>query len=171
MAFADLSLLELIPAVRPGWGSPYHLREWCAEIEGALKGGARSMCSVPFQHYKSSTTLVGVLWLLLRRPTLSIIVMTHSHPLDFDITVAALRRRTFDFVGLIGSETKRARFVSFARQMGVAQRDIERLVCPIGMTEIKGKEPAVIAAALAAQLLMVSEQVSVTQPSPAIQPA
>jgi xanthine/CO dehydrogenase XdhC/CoxF family maturation factor len=39
------------------------------------------------------------------------------------------------------------------------------------MTEIKGKEPAVIAAALAAQLLMVSEQVSVPQPSPAIQPA
>jgi xanthine dehydrogenase accessory factor len=100
-----------------------------------------------------------------------VIVMTHSHPLDFDITIAALRRRTFDFVGLIGSETKRARFVSFARQMGVAQRDIARLVCPIGITEIKGKEPAVIAAALAAQLLMVSEQVSVTQPSPAIQPA
>jgi xanthine dehydrogenase accessory factor len=100
-----------------------------------------------------------------------VIVMTHSHPLDFDITVAALRRRTFNFVGLIGSETKRARFTSFARQMGVAESDIDRLVCPIGVTEIKGKEPAVIAAALAAQLLIVSEQVSVAQPSPAIQPA
>jgi xanthine dehydrogenase accessory factor len=100
-----------------------------------------------------------------------VIVMTHSHPLDFDITVAALRRRTFDFVGLIGSETKRARFTSFARQMGVAAGDIVRLVCPIGITDIKGKEPAIIAAALAAQLLIVSEQVSATQPSPAIQPA
>jgi xanthine dehydrogenase accessory factor len=100
-----------------------------------------------------------------------VIVMTHSHPLDFDITVAALRRRTFDFVGLIGSDTKRARFVSFARQMGVAEGDINLLICPIGITEIKGKEPAVIAVALAAQLLMVSEQLSVTQPSPAIQPA
>jgi xanthine dehydrogenase accessory factor len=100
-----------------------------------------------------------------------IIVMTHSHPLDFDVTVAALRRRTFDFVGLIGSETKRARFISFARQMGVSEGDIDRLVCPIGITEIKGKEPAVIAAALAAQLLVVREQVSVAQPSPAIQPA
>ena len=59
-----------------------------------------------------------------------VIVMTHSHPLDFDITVAALRRRTFDFVGLIGSETKRARFVSFARQMGVAQRDIDAAGLP-----------------------------------------
>jgi len=100
-----------------------------------------------------------------------VIVMTHSHPLDFDITVAALRCLAFDFVGLIGSETKRARFTSFARQMGVADSDIDRLVCPIGVAEIKGKEPAVIAAALAAQLLIVSEQISVAQPSPAIQPA
>jgi xanthine dehydrogenase accessory factor len=100
-----------------------------------------------------------------------VIVMTHSHPLDFDITVAALRRRTFDFVGLIGSETKRARFTSFARHMGLADGDIERLICPIGIAEIKGKEPAIIAAALAAQLLVISEQVSTTQPSPAIQPA
>jgi xanthine dehydrogenase accessory factor len=100
-----------------------------------------------------------------------IVVMTHSHPLDFDITLAALRRRSFDFVGLIGSETKRARFASFARQMRLPEGDLERLVCPIGITEIKGKEPAVIAAALAAQLLIVSEQVSTRQPSPAMQPA
>jgi xanthine dehydrogenase accessory factor len=101
----------------------------------------------------------------------AIVVMTHSHPLDFDITLAALRRRSFDFVGLIGSETKRARFMSFARQMRLPEGDLERLVCPIGITEIKGKEPAVIAAALAAQLLIVSEQVSTRQPSPAMQPA
>jgi xanthine dehydrogenase accessory factor len=100
-----------------------------------------------------------------------IVVMTHSHPLDFDITLAALRRRSFDFVGLIGSETKRARFASFARQMGLPEGDLDRLICPIGITEIKGKEPAVIATALAAQLLIVSEQVSTRQPSPAMQPA
>ncbi len=100
-----------------------------------------------------------------------VVVMTHSHALDFDITVAALRRRTFDFVGLIGSETKRARFASFARQMGVGESELDRLICPIGITEIKGKEPAVIAAALAAQLLIVSEQVRLPQESPAFQPA
>jgi len=98
-------------------------------------------------------------------------VMTHSHALDFDITVTALQRRTFDFVGLIGSETKRARFVSMARQLGVAERDIERLVCPIGIVEIKGKEPAIIAAGLAVQLLTVRERASLPQASPAIQPA
>ena len=100
-----------------------------------------------------------------------VVVMTHSHALDFDITAAALRRRTFDFVGLIGSETKRARFAGFARQMGVAESELDRLICPIGITEIKGKEPAVIAAALAAQLLIVSEQVCLPQESPAFQPA
>lgn len=100
-----------------------------------------------------------------------IVVMTHSHPLDFDITAQALRRGTFDFVGLIGSETKRARFVSYARQVGVPARELDRLVCPIGISEIKGKEPAIIAAALAAQLLMVREQVAAPHTSPAMQPA
>lgn len=76
---ADLSLLELIPALRPDWRSPHHLADWCTTIEGSLKGGAREMCSVPFQHYKSTTTLVGVVWLLLRKPDISIVLMTHSH--------------------------------------------------------------------------------------------
>ncbi len=100
-----------------------------------------------------------------------IIVMTHSHPLDFEITVAALQRKTFEFVGLIGSETKRARFISWARQMGLTASQIERLVCPIGVPQIKGKDPAVIAAGLAAQLIIVRERASVQIESPAVQPA
>ncbi len=100
-----------------------------------------------------------------------VIVMTHSHALDFDITAQALQRGAFDFVGLIGSETKRARFASWARQLGIPDRELDRLVCPIGITEIKGKEPAVIAAALAAQLLTLHEQAWVAHTSPATQPA
>src|SRR5580698_9727303 len=100
-----------------------------------------------------------------------IIVMTHSHPLDFDITAAALQRETFEYVGLIGSDTKRSRFVHWARQMGVTSSQISRLVCPIGILEIRGKEPATIAAALAAQLVIVRERSSVPLPSPATQPA
>jgi xanthine dehydrogenase accessory factor len=100
-----------------------------------------------------------------------VIVMTHSHPLDFDITAAALQRDAFDFVGLIGSETKRARFASWARQVGVAESRIDWLVCPIGMPQIRGKEPAVIAAGIAAQLLMARERASAPLVSPATQPA
>ena len=96
-----------------------------------------------------------------------VIVMTHSHPLDFDITAAALQRDAFDFVGLIGSETKRARFASWARQVGVAESRIDWLVCPIGMPQIRGKEPAVIAAGIAAQLLIARERASAPLVSPA----
>lgn len=98
-----------------------------------------------------------------------IAVMTHSHALDFAITIRALQRETFGYVGLIGSQTKRARFISQARQIGVAERQLDRLVCPIGIPQLKGKEPAVIAAALAAQLLLVREQGGVTDEGPAVQ--
>jgi xanthine dehydrogenase accessory factor len=100
-----------------------------------------------------------------------IVVMTHSHALDFDITVAALRQQTLEYVGLIGSETKRARLVSVARQLGIPFGAIDRLVCPIGIAAIKSKEPSAIAAALVAQLLIVREAVSMPQASPATQPA
>ena len=82
-----------------------------------------------------------------------VVVMTHSHPLDYAITARALRRG-FGFVGLIGSHTKRARFASQARQIGLSDADLQRLVCPIGLPDIRGKEPAVIAVAVAAQLLI-----------------
>ena len=101
-----------------------------------------------------------------------VVVMTHSHPLDFDITAAGLaaRRVRFRRPDRLGNQARAL------RQLGAADghrpsANIDRLVCPIGITEIKGKEPAVIAAALAAQLLIVREQASVAQPSPATQPA
>lgn len=100
-----------------------------------------------------------------------VVIMTHSHPLDFDIAAAALQRDAFDFVGLIGSETKRARFTTWARQLGIAESKIDRLVCPIGLPQIRGKEPAVIAAGITAQLLIVSERASAPLASPATQPA
>jgi xanthine dehydrogenase accessory factor len=100
-----------------------------------------------------------------------VVVMTHLHALDFDIATRALQRESFDYVGLIGSETKRARFIKQARQLGVSNRQLDRLVCPIGIPQLKGKEPAVIAAALAVQLLVVRERAIVTHDSPAIQSA
>jgi xanthine dehydrogenase accessory factor len=81
-------------------------------------------------------------------------VMTHSHALDLDLVIAALRANRFPYVGLIGSSTKRARFVAAMTKMGIAGEAVERLVCPIGLPEIRDKEPAAIAAATAAQLLI-----------------
>ena len=82
-----------------------------------------------------------------------VLVMSHSHALDFDVVLAALRARRFGYVGLIGSASKKARFVSRMRQVGLADDDIERLVCPIGIDGIESKQPAVIAASVVADLL------------------
>jgi xanthine dehydrogenase accessory factor len=85
------------------------------------------------------------------------LVMTHSHPLDLEICDRVLRRGDFAYLGLIGSDTKRARFVSQLRKRGHGDAALARLVCPIGVAGIAGKEPAVIAIAAAAQMLQVSE--------------
>jgi xanthine dehydrogenase accessory factor len=87
-------------------------------------------------------------------------IMTHSHALDLDVAAAALKARRFPYVGLIGSGTKRARFVSTLRQLGLAREDIGRLICPIGLTEIHDKAPASIASSITAQLLIRREAVS-----------
>ena len=84
-----------------------------------------------------------------------IVVMTHSHALDLEIVADALRSQRFAYVGLIGSATKRARFLSQMRAAGLSEKVLAELVCPIGLPEIEGKDPAVIAASTAAQLLMV----------------
>jgi len=84
-----------------------------------------------------------------------IVVMTHSHPLDLTIVAAALTAQRFGYVGLIGSATKRARFLSQMRAAGLSEAALAGLTCPIGVAGIDGKEPAVIAAAVAAQLLML----------------
>lgn len=86
-----------------------------------------------------------------------VMVMTHSHPLDLAITAAALVRADLGSVGLIGSATKRARFLARLRQASVSEAALLRLVCPIGVEGVSGKEPAVIAAVAAAQLLQWRE--------------
>ena len=84
-------------------------------------------------------------------------IFTHSHDLDYRLTRAVLARGDFRYLGLIGSRTKRARFESRLRDDGVADADLARLVCPIGVAELKSKAPAVIAVSLAAQLLQLTE--------------
>lgn len=81
------------------------------------------------------------------------IVMTYSHSLDLAICLALLRRGDFGFLGLIGSETKRARFVKRLSEAGIADAMLGRLTCPIGIPGLTGKEPGTIAVSVAAQLL------------------
>jgi xanthine dehydrogenase accessory factor len=79
----------------------------------------------------------------------AVLILTHDHALDYRLAAAALGSRA-DYVGMIGSATKRARFLSRLATDGV---DSTRLTCPIGQPGIAGKAPEVIAVATLAQLL------------------
>jgi xanthine dehydrogenase accessory factor len=91
------------------------------------------------------------------------LVLTHDHALDLAITEAILRRGDFGYLGLIGSKTKRARFVHRFEARGIAADALARLTCPIGVPGIDGKEPEVIAVAVVAQLL---QRASLEAPAP-----
>lgn len=86
-------------------------------------------------------------------PATLFLVLTHSHQLDLDICDSVLRREDFAFLGLIGSATKKARFLRSLRDRGHTVAALERLVCPIGLALVPGKQPMAIAVATAAQLL------------------
>jgi xanthine dehydrogenase accessory factor len=85
----------------------------------------------------------------------SFLVMTHSHALDQTLAEAILRREPTGWFGLIGSKTKRISFERRLRQRGISDERLADMVCPIGIPGIAGKEPAVIAIAVAAQLLQL----------------
>ncbi len=89
-------------------------------------------------------------------PNACYLVLTHQHDLDLRIAEAILRRDDFAFFGLIGSATKRQRFIRRFEQRGVAPSAIARMTCPIGLPGLSGKEPEVIAASVVGQLLLVS---------------
>jgi xanthine dehydrogenase accessory factor len=91
-------------------------------------------------------------------PNAFYLVLTHSHALDLAITEAILKRGDFAYLGLIGSKTKRARFVHRFEARGIAPDLLARMTCPIGIPGISGKEPEVIAVAVVAQLLARSSQ-------------
>lgn len=87
-----------------------------------------------------------------------LLIMSHSHALDLGIAAKALQENRFSYVGLIGSETKRARFEKRFRELGIPEPQIAKLTCPIGIDGVSGKHPGEIAVATAAQLLQLRER-------------
>jgi xanthine dehydrogenase accessory factor len=82
-----------------------------------------------------------------------VLVMTHDHAEDFALCDAAIRDPGLAWIGLIGSRAKRARFAARLTRAGHPSAAIDRIQCPIGLPSITGKEPAVIAIAVAAALV------------------
>jgi xanthine dehydrogenase accessory factor len=97
------------------------------------------------------------------------LVMTHDHALDYELCRGILARNDMAWLGLIGSQSKGARFRSRLRRDGFAPEVIERLACPIGVAGVKSKWPAAIAVAIAAQLMqMLSRDAAVTAAPPPV---
>jgi xanthine dehydrogenase accessory factor len=90
-------------------------------------------------------------------PNSRVLIMSFSHAEDLDIVAACLlrnrQRQDLPFVGLIGSATKWATFKRRLAEKGFSEAECQQVTCPIGVHGISGKEPEVIAVAVAAQLL------------------
>jgi len=94
-------------------------------------------------------------------PGSQVLIMSFSHAEDLDIVIACLKRLRehgdLPYVGLIGSKTKWATFRHRLAARGFTEEEMARITCPIGVPGITGKEPEVIAVAVAAQLLQRRE--------------
>lgn len=90
-------------------------------------------------------------------PQSRVLIMSFSHAEDFDIVAACLLRQReksdLPYIGLIGSKTKWAAFRHRLEARGFAADELAHVTSPIGVPGIAGKEPDVIAVAVAAQLL------------------
>ena len=91
-------------------------------------------------------------------PGTHVLVMTHDHAEDAALVDAALRTSHLASIGLIGSRAKWARFRKKLASEGHDEETIARVTTPVGIPDLSGKEPAVIAVGVAADLLRVFEQ-------------
>lgn len=97
-------------------------------------------------------------------PGAHVFILTHDHAEDFLLCDAALRRGDLGTVGLIGSRAKWSRFRQRLRAEGHSDAVIDTITCPIGLPDLGGKAPAVIAVSVAAELLktLASEEARVS---------
>ena len=90
-------------------------------------------------------------------PGSRVLIMSFSHAEDLEVVAACLTRQRLHadlpYVGLIGSKTKWATFGHRLAARDFTAQEIAHVTCPIGIPGIHGKEPEVIAVAVAAQIL------------------
>lgn len=82
-----------------------------------------------------------------------VVILTHDHKLDFEITALALHSET-NYIGLIGSKTKKNKFNNMLRNELNFEAGISPVHCPIGL-DLGGNTPKEIAISVAAELLQV----------------
>ena len=88
-----------------------------------------------------------------------VLIMSFSHAEDLDVVAACLKRQReradLAFIGLIGSKSKWGTFRHRLEARGFTSGELAQVTCPIGVPGVAGKQPEVIAVAVAAQLLQL----------------
>ncbi|WP_348824455.1 xanthine dehydrogenase accessory protein XdhC [Flavobacterium aestuarii] len=97
---------------------------------------------VPFDLYKQTVN-----W----GPNCYVVILTHDHRLDFEITALALHEKT-KYIGLIGSKTKKNKFNNMLINELNFKAGISPVHCPIGL-DLGGNSPKEIAISIASELL------------------
>lgn len=103
-----------------------------------------SYISSSFDYYKKTVD-----W----GPNCYVVIMTHDHKLDFEITALALHSET-KYIGLIGSKTKKNKFNNLLKNELNFEAGISPVHCPVGL-DLGGNSPKEIAISVAAELLKV----------------
>ena len=107
--------------------------------------------------------VLGELVLERLPPGSHVMIMTHDHAEDFALCDAVLRLDTsyrWGSVGLIGSSAKWSRFRTQLMAAGHDEATVDRITSPIGAPQLAGKEPAIIAVSVAAELLPLLQHAS-----------
>ena len=93
-----------------------------------------------------------------------VLVMTHDHAEDAALCDAALRCEHLGSIGLIGSAAKASRFRTVLTGDGHDPGDVAGIRTPIGVPGLTGKDPAVIAVAVSADLLQTLQREATEAP-------
>jgi len=121
------------------------------------------------QEWLDSIAKLGVNTLYQQQPELSVsqlkanshvLILTQDHGIDFAVSLAALERSDLAMVGLIGSATKAQRFRYRLKEQLSDPSLSEKLVCPLGLPQIKGKLPMQVAVSISGQLLEKLQQLT-----------
>jgi len=54
------------------------MRDWTDLVERSLNEPIRGLCALPIRHYKTETTMHGIVWLLIQDPSLRIVFLSHN---------------------------------------------------------------------------------------------
>lgn len=85
-----------------------------------------------------------------------VLLFSATHEQDFRLAEAVLKAGKAKYCGMMGSRRKQAEALEHLQAAGLAESQIARLTCPVGIPGLHSQDAAVIAVAIAAQILQIA---------------